>query len=135
MVGNIAVLIVCLLAIWAMAYWLWLLFARGIAMDGNRAAQTATSISRKTQPFKFWVTAIVYGVALFETRAYPKWLAVLAIAGGLPTAVAGVVMAYTGFSDTEMTINMPANIILVVWLFALGVLMWRRSGDPLPHSV
>jgi uncharacterized membrane protein (DUF2068 family) len=81
------------------------------------------------------ITAIVYGVALFETRAYPKWLAVLAIAGGLPTAVAGVVMAYTGFSDTEMTINMPANIILVVWLFALGVLMWRRSGDPLPHSV
>jgi len=60
--GYVAVLMICLLAIWAMAYWLWLLFARGIAMDGNRAAQTATPISRKTQPFKFWVTAIVYGL-------------------------------------------------------------------------
>jgi hypothetical protein len=32
--------------------------------DGNRAAQTATTISRKTQRFKFWLTAIVYGVVL-----------------------------------------------------------------------
>jgi hypothetical protein len=63
-VGHVAVLIVCLLAIWAMAYWLWLLCARGIAMDGNRVAQTATPISRKTQSLKLWVTAIVYGVML-----------------------------------------------------------------------
>jgi hypothetical protein len=48
-VGQVAVLIICLLAIWAMACWLWLLFARGIAIG----------LSRKTQPYKFWVTAIL----------------------------------------------------------------------------
>jgi hypothetical protein len=75
------------------------------------------------------IAAVIYGVALLDARPYPKWLGILAIVGGLPTAVAGVVMAYTGFSDAEMSINMPANIILLVWFLALGVLMSRRGRD------
>jgi len=56
----------------------------------------------------------------------------LAIAGGASTPVSGIVMAYSGFSDLEMAINMPARAVLVAWVIALGVLMWRRdgSGDP-----
>ena len=42
--------------------------------------------------------------------------------------VAGVVMAYTGFSSATMAINMPASIIILAWMFALGIMMWRRSG-------
>jgi hypothetical protein len=44
--------------------------------------------------------------------------------------VAGVVMAYTGFSGLEMAINMPASALLLVWMLILGVLMWRRGGVP-----
>ena len=60
----------------------------------------------------------------------------LAIAGGISTAFSGVVMAFNGFSDLEMAINMPATAVLVAWVLTLGVLMWRRdpkpSGDPAP---
>lgn len=42
--------------------------------------------------------------------------------------VAGVVMAYTGFSGLAMAINMPANSLLLVWMLVLGWYMWRRSG-------
>ncbi len=78
----------------------------------------------------FGLTVTVYGVALLVDHTYPKWMGGLAIVGGVPIAVAGVVMAYTGFSRLAMAINMPASFILLVWMPTLGVLMWRRGGVP-----
>ncbi len=77
------------------------------------------------------LTMTLYGMAVLRDE-YPKWFACLAIAGGVPTMAAGVVMAYTGFSGLAMTINMPANLLLVLWMLALGGFMWRRVGQP--HS-
>ena len=74
------------------------------------------------------ITATVFGVALLSDGSYPKWLASLAIVGGLPTAVAGIVIAYTGFSGLAMAVNMPANFILLLWMLVLGWFMWRRGG-------
>jgi hypothetical protein len=73
------------------------------------------------------LTATAFGITLLADSAYPKWFAALAILGGAPTLIAGVVMAYTGFSGLEMAINMPANLLLLVWLLILGGLMWRRG--------
>ena len=75
----------------------------------------------------FGLTGVVYGRILLFDRAYPKWLATLAVLGGAPTTVAGVVIAYTGFSTSAMAINMPANFVLLVWMLAVGVFMWRRG--------
>lgn len=74
------------------------------------------------------LTVTVYGVALLADRTYPKWMGGLAIVGGVPTIVGGVVIAHTGFSGLAMAINMPANSILLAWMLTLGVLMWRRRG-------
>lgn len=73
-------------------------------------------------------TATVYGVALLGDANYPKWFAGLAIIGGVPTMVAGIVMAFTGFSGLAMAINLPANFLLLLWMLALGGLMWRCGG-------
>jgi hypothetical protein len=79
----------------------------------------------------FGLVAILYGVALLADARFAKALGALAIAGGLPTALAGLVMASEGFSPLEMAINMPANALLLVWMLALGVSLWRRAGsDP-----
>jgi len=72
-------------------------------------------------------TATLSGLALSAHRAFPRWLGTIAILGGIPTLVAGVVIAYTGFSAPEMWINMPANSLLLVWMLVLGGLMWRRA--------
>lgn len=77
--------------------------------------------------FFFGLTATVYGGALLVDRAYPRWLGGLAIIGGVPTVAAGIVMAYTGFSGLAMAINMPASALLLVWMLALGVSMWRLA--------
>ena len=74
------------------------------------------------------MTASLYGALLLVDRAYPRWLGGLAIAGGVPTAVAGIVIAYTGFSDLAMTINMPASVVLLLWMVLLGCCMWRRDS-------
>src|SRR6266480_6948060 len=45
------------------------------------------------------LTAAMYGEALLVDQTYPKWVGGLALIGGVPTMVAGVVIAYTGFLD------------------------------------
>lgn len=78
----------------------------------------------------FGLTATVYGVALVGDHTFPRWVGGLAIVGGVPTMVAGVVMAYRGFSGLAMAIDVPASSILLGWILALGVFMWRRGGLP-----
>jgi hypothetical protein len=72
-------------------------------------------------------TATLYGIALLKDRTYPKWIGGLGILAGVPTSLSGIVMAYSGFSDLEMTINMPASLTLVAWVMILGVLLWRGT--------
>jgi hypothetical protein len=74
------------------------------------------------------ITVVIYGMALLIALGFPKWLGYLAIAGGIPTAIAGVVMAYTGFSELVMAINMPSSMLLLGWMVALGVYMWRKPA-------
>ncbi len=74
------------------------------------------------------LTMTLYGIALLGDGTYPKWFAGVAIAGGVPTMIAGVVIAHTGFSGLAMAINRPANVLLLLWMLALGGLMWRSGG-------
>lgn len=73
------------------------------------------------------VTAALLGLALVIGGRFPRWAGLLGVAGGLATAVSGVAMARTGFSETAMALNMPAVMVLMAWIVALGVLGWKRS--------
>jgi hypothetical protein len=73
------------------------------------------------------LTATLYGVALASDRSFPKWLGGLALLGGVPIAAAGIVIAYTGFSATAMTLNMSGSSLLLVWLILVGVGLWRLA--------
>ncbi len=76
----------------------------------------------------FGLTVSLYGIAIIVDARFPSWLGLMALLGGVATGIAGVVMAYTGFSGLAMAINMPASSLLLLWLIILGVTMWRRSG-------
>ena len=76
----------------------------------------------------FGITAAIYGFAiLIDSRRFPKWLGLVAIAGGVPTAISGVVIAYTGFSGLEMAINMPSSIVILLWMVTMGAYAWRTA--------
>ncbi|HTF33433.1 MAG TPA: DUF4386 family protein [Myxococcota bacterium] len=76
----------------------------------------------------FGLTVLVYGLALLRDSRLPKWLGFLAIAGGAPMAIAGIMIAYSGFSESEMAIIMPSSSLLLFWMIALGVWMWKKPG-------
>jgi len=65
--------------------------------------------------------------AVAKSTTYPTWLGWLGLAGGVGTVVGGLLMAFTGFSMTAMSVAMPFALILVIWMVAIGFLMWRRS--------
>jgi len=74
----------------------------------------------------FGLTSSIYGIAVLADHRFPRWIGVLAIASGAPTVIAGVVIAYTGFSNLAMLINMPSSSLLILWMIVLGVYTWRR---------
>ncbi len=119
----------------------------GVALKGMVDAWAASPASEKKEVFhaafavrqveiglasmlslSLGLTMTLYGIALLGDETYPKWFAGVAIAAGVPTMVAGVVMAHTGFSGLAMAINIPANVILLLWMLALAGFMWRRGG-------
>lgn len=69
----------------------------------------------------------LYGVALWHAWWFPRWLAVLAIVGGVSTAAGGIAIAYTGFSSLAMSINMPANSMLLLWMLGVGGVLSREQ--------
>ena len=80
------------------------------------------------------LTAAIYGIALLIDGRFPIWIGVVAIVGGVPTAVAGVVMAHTGFSNAAMVLGMPSNSLLIVWMIILGVYEWKRPVVQAPRD-
>jgi hypothetical protein len=74
-------------------------------------------------------TATLYGVTLLDGLTYPRWVGGLAIVSGVPTSLSGVMMAFSGFSELEMAINIPASLMLVIWVMVLGAFLWRRGGQ------
>jgi len=104
---------------------------REVAFQAALAVRQVEIGLASTLSLLFGLTATVYGVALLGDHMYPRWVGALALVGGVPTTVAGVVMAYTGFSGLAMGINVPASSILLGWILALGVFMWRQGGVPL----
>jgi len=49
------------------------------------------------------------------------------LAGGIPTATAGVATAYTGFSNLTMNLNLPAGLLLILLMLSIGIYGWRNS--------
>lgn len=76
-----------------------------------------------------------YGRALISDHSFPNWLGGLAILGGLPLVVAGIVMAYTGFSGTAMNINMVSSTLLLGWLVIMGFRLWHLTPGIPPDAM
>src|SRR5262249_11151117 len=70
-----------------------------------------------------------FGAPLVATRAYPAWLGWVAVASGAGTAGGGVLTAMTGFSEVAMDVTMPSTLVMLAWIAAIGIFMWRRPAD------
>jgi hypothetical protein len=61
---------------------------------------------------------ILFGIAQYIDGRFPKFLGIVLAVYGATSVVAGYVIAVSGFSDLAMNINMPASLLLLIWVLA-----------------
>jgi hypothetical protein len=81
----------------------------------------------------FGLTAVLYAGAFRLSADAPHWLGWLALLSGIAMLIAGVMYAYTGFSDRAMMVSMPASLLLMLWGIAVGIFL-LRSSRPAPTA-
>ena len=74
----------------------------------------------------FGLTAAVFGVILL--LGGHRWLGWWAIVGAVGVVGAAVAQAFTGFSELAMNMSMPASVVLLLWIVAVGLRMWRQEA-------
>lgn len=70
-------------------------------------------------------TLVVFALAIILGARYPMWLGWVGLVDGVGTVGAGMAQASTGFSGLSMTLSTITSIVLLGWVLAMGVLMWR----------
>jgi hypothetical protein len=78
-----------------------------------------------TASLLFGLTVLAYGVALLRARIYPAWIGAFAFVPGIGSALAGILIAYSGFSKLAMAVSMPSSSLLLLWMLGIGFMMWR----------
>jgi hypothetical protein len=105
-----------------------------LAGTGGPAAEAVYWINSGI--FTFWIIVFgfvpsLYGLAIATSQVYPKWLGWLAIVGGVGSSVVGVLQAYNGPSALLTYQLFPIfAVVVTVWTFIIGVLMWRKASAP-----
>jgi hypothetical protein len=75
----------------------------------------------------FGASVSLSGLAVARSKEFPRCLGWVGVMGGVGSVAGGLLSAYTGFSTTEMTVAMPFNLVVVVWMILVGVILWRRA--------
>lgn len=77
-------------------------------------------------------TLLMYGLALGHSALYPRWAGPAGVGLGVAGLLDGAALALGGFTFGAFNVGFTVvSILATVWLFALGVLLWRRA-DKLP---
>lgn len=70
------------------------------------------------------LTLSLVGWAFFADRRFSRWLGVFAIVSGCFTFIAGVLIAYFGFSAAARTFTMIAGTLNLVWMVNVGAVLY-----------
>ena len=106
--------------------------------DSGLVLQVATGV--KAVDFGIWsvgmlvlfgVTFVCLGLAMVTSRRYPAILRWGAVASGAGSTVAALVqIVNTGEVQVAETIFLASSMLITVWAFVLGVVMWRETASP-----
>jgi hypothetical protein len=66
-----------------------------------------------------------YGLAIAIFGAYPRWLGWVSMGSAAGWILHGVMVSYVGLFDSAP--RLVAMVLLAVWGFAMGFLMWRKA--------
>jgi hypothetical protein len=72
-------------------------------------------------------TLFAFGLAILFSARYPIWLGWIGLLNGLGMVMSGSAQASTGFSGLSMILSMSTSVVLLVWIVAVGIFMWRLA--------
>ena len=75
----------------------------------------------------FGVSNALYGAAVAYSDGYPQWLGWLALLLGIALTAIGLAQAYNGPSHNLDLLFGIFSVAVTVWLFVMGILMWRKA--------
>jgi hypothetical protein len=70
--------------------------------------------------------AIIFGVAIAKSALLSRWIGAVGVFAGAATVIAGVAVAYVGFTPLPIVGDM-ATITSFAWAVILGIFMWRKT--------
>jgi hypothetical protein len=96
--------------------------ARALASLGNAGITAAM--------FVYWLGIALLGTALMVSERYPRWMGAIGLVlGAVMSLGIGLPRAFLGQSAWTEKIGFPiVAIATLVWVFVLGVLLWRTAG-------
>jgi uncharacterized membrane protein (DUF2068 family) len=75
------------------------------------------------------MAVIAVSFSLWSLKVGGSVVGLLGMAGGLGLGASAIVMGAGGFSSAAMLINMPASILLMIWVAAHAVIHWRNRRN------
>jgi uncharacterized membrane protein len=80
--------------------------------------------------FVYSLGAALLGIALLVSRRFPRWMGAIGFVLGAVTSLGlGLPRMFVGKSDLTEKIGSPLlGTLILVWVFVLGVMLWRMAG-------
>ena len=78
----------------------------------------------------YWLGVALLGTALLVSKRFPRWMGIIGLVLGAVISLGiGLPRAFLGQSAWTEKIGFPIFATLtLVWVFVLGVMLWRMSG-------
>ena len=71
--------------------------------------------------------AVIFGVAIAKSVLLSRWIGGFGIFAGAATIIAGVGVAYVGFSSSLALVSVVSTVTSFAWLGILSIFMWRKT--------
>jgi uncharacterized membrane protein (DUF2068 family) len=75
------------------------------------------------------LAVIAVSFSLWSLKVGGNIVGLLGMAGGLGLTASSIAMGVGGFSGAAMMINMPASVLLMIWVAAHAVIHWRHGQN------
>jgi hypothetical protein len=81
--------------------------------------------------FVYSLGVALLGIALLVSRLFPRWMGASGLVLGAVTSLGlGLPRMFVGKSDLTEKIGSPLlGTLILVWVFMLGVMLWRMAGE------
>lgn len=110
----------------------WAASQSGVALAaGTAVSQVTLALFTGLMLTFFGVTPLLFGIAVLNSDAYPKWLGYVPVLSGLLGLLTGSIQFLNGISPLTANVLFPiSSIVFTLWWLVMGWRLWQRSAAP-----